>query len=171
MPRCAKPPKFFVFDTRIIKSSAMAEWSRNVWSIGTCFGIRDMFFPSSFPWKKVFYSHCRTCYPCLSPQMSFLCLFLTSKQAQLSLDWISVISLDRKRTCHCFKQLTAINGTKLHRKKKIQKFTYRLSLGPNENLLQAVAIEAKTVLLNNSLSHKFLTSLFSKSKEVQAELL
>ena len=54
---------------------------------------------------------------CLSPQMSFLCLFLTSKQAQLSLDWISVISLDRKRICHCFKQLTAINGKKLHRKK------------------------------------------------------
>ena len=55
--------------------------------------------------------------------------------------------------------------------KKIQKSTYALSQGPNENLLQAVVIEAKTVLLNNSLSHKFLTSLFSKSKEVQAELL
>ena len=73
-----------------------------------------------FSLEKVFYSHCSTCYPCLSPQMSFLCLFLTSKQAQLSLDWISVISLDRKRTCHCFKQLTAINGKKLHRKKSLE---------------------------------------------------
>ena len=46
-----------------------------------------------------------------------------------------------------------------------------LALGPNENLLQAVTIEAETALLNGRLSHKFLTSLFSKSKEVQAELL
>ena len=56
-------------------------------------------------------------------------------------------------------------------KKNPQKFTYALSLGPNENLLQAVTIEAKAVLLNGSLSHKFLTSLFSKSEEVQVELL
>ena len=39
----------FVDDTRIIKIYAMAEWPRmfrNVWSI---------FFPSSFPWKEIFY--------------------------------------------------------------------------------------------------------------------
>ena len=45
------------------------------------------------------------------------------------------------------------------------------ALGSNEILLQAVTIEVKTVLLNDRLSHKFLTSLFSKSKEIQAEML
>ena len=45
------------------------------------------------------------------------------------------------------------------------------ALGPNENLFQAVTIEAKTVLLIGSLSHKLLTSLFFKSNELQAELL
>ena len=49
----------FVDDTRIIKIYAMAEWPRmfrNVWSIGTCFDIPHMFFASSFPRKKNFYS-------------------------------------------------------------------------------------------------------------------
>ena len=69
---------------------------------------------------------------------------LISKQAQLSLDWISVLSLDRKRTYHCFKQLTADNG-KIASEKK---FRNLFALGPNENLLQAVTIEAKAVLLN-----------------------
>ena len=50
----------FVDDTRIIKIYAMADWPRmfrNVWSISTCFVIPDMFFPSSFPWKKISIRH------------------------------------------------------------------------------------------------------------------
>ena len=67
--RCAKPPKYFVDDTRIIKIYAMAEWPRmfrNVWSISKCFDIPDMLFPSSFPWKKVFYSTLQYMLPALS---------------------------------------------------------------------------------------------------------
>ena len=64
----------------------------------------------------------------------------------------------------CFKQPTANNGKRESEKEKlISLHKNARALGPNENLLQAVTIEAKAVLLNGSLSHK--------SHEVQAELL
>ena len=131
---CQASKVFLSLTQELSKSLRWPRMFRNVWSISTCFCIHDMFFPSSFSGKNVFYSTLQYMLPMpFSSNVIFLCLFLISKQAKLSLDWISVISLDRKQTYHSFKQITADNGKKLHRK-KIQKFTYALSQGKWESV-------------------------------------
>ena len=88
-------------------------------------------FPQVFLGKINFYSTLQYMLPMSfsSDVIFFLCLSLISQQAKVSVDWISVVSLDRKRTYHCLKQLTANNGKNAF-EKKLQKFTHALSLGP-----------------------------------------
>ena len=125
-----------VDDTRIsIQIYAIAEWprtSRNVWSISTCFDIPDKLSPSNFPRKKVFYSTLQYMSPIsFSLAVRFLPPVLTiSQQAKISLDWIKVTSLNRKRTYYCFKQLTANNGKNAFEKNS------KIYIKTHENLAQ-----------------------------------
>ena len=97
--------------------------------------LTDMFFPSSFPWKNVFYS---------------------TLQYMLHLSFSLAVIFFRLNKCYVLLQATNNKQWKYASEKKLRNLHKNAhALGPNENLLQVVTIEAKTVLLNGSLSHNF----------------